>query len=1082
MSANGKPAAGDGPSKVAKIFAAARAFSLSDISIKNPVFAWMLMTGIIGFGALSFSRLGISQLPDVDFPVITVTVTWAGAPPDVMEAAVADIIEDAVMSVNGIKLVQSVSQEGMTQIIIQLNLDSDIDAALEQVQSYISSAQKNLPQTIDPPTITKTNPNDQPIMWTAVYGASTTLRDISLFVRDHLKDAITTINGVGNVFLGGYVDPQMRVWFHNDAMVKREIAFDDVINAINTEHQLTPTGWQDKGPKETYVRVHSQFHNAPECEELIIPARSVLGPVWRRIRLGDVARCEEGTDELRRISRFNGVFPTMGVGVIKQHGTNAVAVADAVKAKVKFLEQVLPKNMHMGIVIDATKFIKDSVHELIFTLVMAVLLTSGVCYLFLGTWSAAMNVILAIPVSLIGAFMFIALWGFTLNSFTLMALSLSIGIVVDDAIMVLENIVRYHESGMSRVQASLVGAREITTAATASSLAILAIFVPVVFMRGIVGKFFYQFGITMSATILLSLLEALTLAPMRTSQFLTLRGENWATRKVNEGMERLSGVYRRLLAWCLDRRWTVLGTAIAIFALSLSTAKSLRKEFIPPQDQSQFMVTMYTKMGSSLAYTDGVFQEAGKILKSRPELQNYYQAVGGFGGGLVNQGILFVTLKDFLDRPVAPPFRKRPSQQQFMGYLRGAFAKIPGVQRVAILDLSQAGFTAQRGYPIEFEVQGPNWDKLVSYAMEIFNRLKASGLMQDLDTDYNPNMPETEIYPDRAKALARGVEVTTVANAVAAMVGGMKMLPNKYTDATGHRDDIQVKLTADENEDPADIDRIWIRNVQGEMVRLKDVIKMEPGKTLLTITRYNRERGIGIFGNFRKDKSQSDVIDYIQRLASGILPKGQGYHLAMSGSSEAFQQSFRSLFFALAWGIFVAYMVLASQFNSFLHPFTILLALPFGVTGALGAMRLTDTSLNIYSLIGILLVMGIVKKNSILLVDFTNVRRLAGMETRSALLDACPVRLRPILMTSVATIAGAIPEALALGPGAEIIRPMAIAVIGGVSISTLLTLFVVPCAYSLITPLESHRHDRELREALEVLGELPPGGPAPEAP
>jgi HAE1 family hydrophobic/amphiphilic exporter-1 len=412
-----------------------------------------------------------------------------------------------------------------------------------------------------------------------------------------------------------------------------------------------------------------------------------------------------------------------------------------------------------------------------------------------------------------------------------------------------------------------------------------------------------------------------------------------------------------------------------------------------------------------------------------------------------------------------------PSQQEFMGFLRKQLAKIPGVERAAILDLSLSGFSAQRGYPIEFVLQGPDWGKLADLSLEMRKRMMESGMMADVDTDYNPNMPETEIIPDRAAAVAHGINITTIANSVAAMVGGMKLLPNKYTDASGHRDDIQIKLDPDQNEDATDLSKIWVRNVYGEIQPLTSVVKVKPGSTLLTITRYNRERGISVFGNFTPGKSQAEVIEYVKGLAKEMLP--DGYHITLSGSSQAFNESFNSLIGALILGIFVAFMVLASQFNSFLHPVIILLALPFSLTGALLAMKMTDTSMNIYSLIGILLLMGIVKKNSILLVEFTNHKRHEGLAVDPALLDACPTRLRPILMTSIATVTAAIPEALARGSGSEVMRPMAIAVIGGVTVSTFLTLFVVPCAYSLATRLEGHKHERELKEALEVLGEAP---------
>jgi len=1042
--------------------------TLSDISIKKPVFAWMLMLGLIVFGAISYMMMGISQLPDVDFPVITIAVTWAGASPDVMESAVADIIENNVMSVDGIQLVQSTSQQGQTQITIQMNLTQDINVALEQVQTKVSQAQKNLPQTIDPPVITKTNPADQPILWAAAYAEGGSLRDLALFVRDHLKDALTTINGVGDIAMGGFVDPQMRIWANQKEMSKREIIYQDIIDAVNNEHQLSPTGYQDDANKETYVRVHSEFIDAKSCDDLMIPARQSV-PVYRNIRVGDVAKCVEATDEVRRISRYQGIFPTIGLGVIKQHGTNAVAIGDMVKKRMANLGDILPKGMNMGIVTDTTVFIKDSINELLFTLGLAVILTSVVCYLFLGTWSSAFNVVLAIPVSLVGSFIFLHFLGFTVNTFTLMGLSLSIGIVVDDAIMVLENITRHNEMGKSRVLAAIVGAREITGAAVAASLAILAIFVPVIFMQGIIGKFFYQFGVTLSVAVMLSLLEALTLAPMRCSQFLKIGGGNVVTKKVQVWMDALAVKYKRGLEWSLKWRWSIIIIAFVAFFLSLLTVKSLRKEMLPPQDQSRFLITMYTKMGSSLQFTDGVFHESEKFFKSRPEVKTYYVAVGGFGGGLVNQGIGFITMKDMADRPIAAPFKKKPTQQEYMQYMRGELGKIPGVERVAILDLSLTGFSAQRGYPIEFELQGPDWTKLAELSLAMRKKLTDSGLMADVDSDYNPNMPETEVVPDRVKAARLGVPVTQISNAVAAMVGGLKLLPNKYTDNSGHRDDIQLKLVADENKGPVDIDKIFVRNVHGEVIRLKDVIKMETGSTLLTITRYNRERGIGIFGNFTAGKSQSVVMDYVKNMAKEMLPPG--YHITLSGSSQAFNESITSLFGAMILGIFVAYMILASQFNSFLHPVIVLLALPFSITGALWAMWMTDTSLNIYSAIGILLLMGIVKKNSILLVEFTNHQRAEGLGVREALLEACPIRLRPILMTSIATVAAAIPEACAFGPGAEVIRPMAIAVIGGVCVSTFLTLFVVPCAYSLFSGLESHGHDEELKKSLKVLGE-----------
>lgn len=1020
------------------------------------------MIGLIVFGAISFKGMGISQLPDVDFPVLTVSVTWVGAAPETMESAVADVIEDAVMNVEGIRTVTSQCQEGLSNTTIEFELNVNIDVALQEVQTKIAQAQKTLPNDIDPPIVTKSNPEDNPILWSALTGPNS-LRDKVLFVRDHLRDTMTTISGVGDVRLGGYVDPNMRIWINSEEMKKREISVSDVIAAVGNGTILSPSGFMDNGPRETNVRVLSEATSAKEFSDLVIPTRNGQ-PIWTPIRIGDIGKAEEGLADIRRVSRYKGES-SVGVGVIKRRGANAVAVGDAVKQRVKELTEILPAGMKLDVVIDNTKFIRDSVHELLFTLGLSVLLTSVVCYLFLGSFGAAFNVIMAIPTSLIGAFIFLRFLGFTINTFTLLALSLSIGIVVDDAIMVLENIVRYFEEGMNRVKASIIGAREITGAAVAASLAILAIFLPVVFMKGIIGKFFYQFGVAMSVAVMLSLLEALTLAPMRCSQFLSTGKETFVGRTMNRLMDFLAARYRRSLEICLNFRWTVLLVSTAVFAGSILLVPGIRKEFVPPQDQSQFLSTIYTPLGSSMESTDKVFRQAEAILKNRGEIKGYYVAIGGFQGGLVNQGNMFITLKEPADRGIQAPFNHKPTQQEFMAWARDQFTKIPGVTRATVLDLSQQGFSAQRGFPVTFSVQGPDWQKLAEYSAKIMERMKASGLMTDVDTDYNPNMPEIKIIPDRERAAIHGVTIDNIANTISALVGSLRI--GKYTDDTGHRDDIRVKLLDQYNRTPEDITRIWLRNIQGEMIPLSKLVRLDQKPSLLTIGRYNRERAINVFANVAPGKSQTEALEFVEKESKSILPAG--YHIVASGSSQTFRESFESLVIALVLGIFVAYMVLGAQFNSFLHPFTVLLALPFSVTGAFIALRLTGISLNLYSMIGLLLLMGIVKKNSILLVDFTNHRRQAGLKVREALLEACPLRLRPILMTSVATVAAAIPAACAFGAGSETTRPMAVVVIGGVTFSTLLTLIVVPCAYSLFSPLEGKKRHEELEAALKEL-------------
>jgi hydrophobe/amphiphile efflux-1 (HAE1) family protein len=1024
--------------------------TLSDISIKNPVFGWMLMIGVLVFGWIGFQRLGVSQLPDVDFPVVSVSVTWEGAAPEVMETDVTDIIEGAVMSVEGLKEVTSVSMQGISQITLEFNLNRNIDVALQEVQSKIAQAQRNLPRDIDPPVITKTNPEDQPIMFLSLSG-DRSVKDLCRYTNETLKDQFTIVPGVGDIRLGGYVDPNLRVWLDAEKMQEQQLTVEDVLNAIGFQHADVPAGYIDTGPKELNVRVYGEASTPKQFENIVIPERVRGGPIWKPLQIGDVGAVEDGLADIRRISRSWG-HRAVGLGIIKQRGSNAVAVADGVKRRMEELQKTLPAGMHLDVVFDTTQFIKDSVNELKFNLILSVILTSLVCYLFLGSWSANINVLLAIPFSIMGAFLILYFMGFTINTFTMLGLSLVIGIIVDDAIMVLENISRYQENGLSRVEAAIVGAREITFAALAASVAILAIFVPVIFMQGIVGKFFFQFGITISVAVIFSLIEALTITPMRCSQFLEVGHTTRLGHFMDGLMKETSRRYRSTLTFFLDRPKTILIISTVVFLFSLALSTLLKKEFIPPQDQSRFLTRITLPLGSSIEKTDNLFKEAEKYLMHRQEVLTYYSVVGSFTGGQVNQGFIFITMKSPKDRPKRGGHHE--TQQEFMQIVRKEFNGLPGVDRAVIQDLSLTGFTAQRGFPIEFTVRGPDWDKLGNLASEVMKRMKASGLMTDVDTDYQLGMPELQIHPDRQKAAEHGVSVLSIADTINAMVGGVRQ--GKYT-SRGKRYDVRVRLAEADRSSPKDIQKMWVRNEFGEVVPLSAVITSTVNPSLFSITRKNRERAISIYANPSVGHSQQQALDAVVKIGKEALPND--YHLVFSGGSQAFRESFQSLIFALILGIFVAYMVLGTQFNSFIHPFTVLLALPFSVTGAYLLLLLSHNSINLYSMIGLILLMGIVKKNSILLVDFTNVRRKQGMEVREALLEACPIRLRPILMTSIAMIAAATPEALAIGPGSEVMVPMAVAVIGGVALSTLLTLFVVPCAYEIFSKFEHKPHD-----------------------
>ncbi len=1022
--------------------------SLSDVSIKNPVFSWMLMAALMIFGLISYSRLGVSQIPDVDFPVVSVSLTWEGAAPEVMETDVVDVVEDSVMSIQGIRDLSSSIRQGSASVTLEFDLGKDIDTAVQEVQTKIAQAQRLLPTNMDPAIVTKVNPDDQPIVVITLSSSTIPLRDLMTYVQDHLKDSFTTIKGVGDIFLGGFVDRNLRIWVDSAKLDAYQLTIQDVIDAVQREHEEVPAGRLETSTQEHNVRVMGEAANVEEFGNIVISKRG-SETVYRPIYVKDVARIEDGLADIRRIARTMGQ-KTVGLLVRKQRGSNEVEVAHRVLKKLAEVKKTLPKGMEANVRFSRTQFTEDSINELVFTLVLSAIVTSLVCWFFLGSWSSTFNILLAIPVSVLGTFIVIYFMGFTLNTFTVLGLSLAIGIVVDDAIMVLENIVRHREMGEGKVEAAVKGARQITFAALSATTALIAIFLPVAFMSGIIGKFFFQYGVTISIAVALSLLEALTFAPMRCSQFLEVgKRHSSVGRKVDESFVWIADKYGKALAHVLNRRKTTIVVTLIFFVLSLVLMKFLRKEFVPSQDQSMFMCRLKTPVGSSIQFTDDRFKQAEKFMISRPELKAYFAAVGGFGGGEVNSGNLFVTFKEPRQRPVVAPAKHPLSQAELMVLFRKELNKIPDV-KATIQDLSLSGFSGQRGFPIEVSVRGPEWDKLIGYSEDIRNRMAKSSLMVDVDTDYQEGIAEVDIVPNRVKAAERGVSIEKIGQAINALVGGERIA--KYTQG-GRRYDVRIRLIPSQRTKEEDIKKLWVWNNRGEMVQLNDVISIIQKPKPLTITRRNRERAISLFANIAPGKSQTDALTEVQRISTEVLP--EGYRSIFTGSTQTFQESFSGLALAFVLGILVAYMVLASQFNNYLHPVAVLFALPFSISGALITLWLGHQSLNVYSLIGLILLMGIVKKNSILLVDFTNQVREQNVEPKAALLKACPTRLRPILMTSISTISAAIPPALAFGPGAETRIPMAITIIGGVFVSTALTLFVVPCVYSLLS-----KHDK----------------------
>jgi len=994
--------------------------NFTEVCIRRPVLAWMLMAGTILFGLVSASRIGVSQMPDVDSPNVTVSLSWPGAGPEEVESGIIQPLEESLAQVEGIQQIQATARLGSARITAVFALNRNIDLALQDVQAKVSQAQRSLPKDVQQPTVSKSNPDDTPLLTVGLRGAFSR-QVLSDFARYSIEQKLQTIPGVGQVTTAGYLDRNIRIWVDANKLIERNVTVSDINNALTKQHVVVPGGQLETPGQDITVQVLGEALDLETFKHIIVSDKNGA-PIY----LQDVALIEDGFEDARTIARIDGV-PLQALSVLKQHGSNAVTVASDVRAAVDELKKTLPEGMELDVLFDTTDFIKESVHEIETELVLAVGLTSLVCWLFLGSFSATLNVLLAIPMSLFGTIAVIWAAGFTLNTFTLLGLSLAIGLVVDDAVMVMENIYRHGEMGKDGFRAAADGTKEITFAALAATAAVIAIFLPVIFMNGVVGKYFFQFGVTLSVAVAISYVEAVTLAPARCARLLANHGK---PGKVAQTVDRLfaglANFYHRALALALRHPWKVLGISTVVMIGSFAVGLSLPSEFTPPQDQSRFMIRVTAPTGSDVEEADRESKKIEAALAKHPEVTSVMTNV--------SPGSAQLTVS------LVPPDQRKLTQQEFAASMRKAFV-IPGA-RVSVQDPSQQGIGSSKGSPIQVSVRGSDWNTLVTTALKVRDDLEHSGVATDVDTDYQLGLPEVMVTPDRARTADLGVSIQDLASTINALVGGVVV--GKYSSG-GRRLDVRMRMLLSQRLTPEDIGDINVRSASGQMVPISTMVNVDERPVLQSINRIDRERSVSVTANVAPGHSQSEALDYVNSLTKDFPI---GYHAVLGGQSSDFQDSMQSLGFALMFGIAVAYMILAAQFNSFLHPVTVLTILPLSVAGAFLGLWAGHKTLSIYSMIGILLLMGITKKNSIILVDYANaVRMEKRVDADVAMLEAGPIRLRPILMTTVATMMAAVPSALGLGAGSETRGPMAIAVLGGLTLSTLLSLLVVPCFY-----------------------------------
>ncbi len=1004
------------------------------MSIQRPVFASVMSLTILLFGIIAFTRLPVREYPDIDPPIISVVTFYRGASPSVVETEITNVLEEQFATLEGVKTMTSSSREQGSVITIEFELNRKVDEAANDIRDRVSRIRGKLPREINDPIVSKVDVNAQAIVWLALSSGHHSGLELSDFADRVLKERIQRLTGVGSVIIGGERRYAMRIWLDPLRMAAHGLTTQDIESAIRNENVEIPGGRVEGEGREFSVRTRGELA-APEEFEAIIVSQKANDVV----RLRDVAEVRVGAEDERTVARYNGES-AVGLGIVKQSKASTVDVAAEIRLVLPDLSKLLPEGMKLDVAFDSSTFINESIAEVQQTLLIAMCLVVLVVLAFLKSVRATAIPTLAIPVSIIGALAVAYFAGFTLNILTLLALVLAIGLVVDDAIVVLENIYRHMEMGKARWQAAMDGSKEIGFAVVATTVALVAVFVPFAFLTGSVGRLFNEFGISVAVAVLISGFVALTLTPMLGSKILLpLHGTStsWTSRSFDAFFEWLNRFYDRVLRGVLQRpRWMIAGAAVAIL-LSVVIFKLLPTELVPVEDRGIGFGIVIAPEGATLDYTDRYMRDIEKRLLSLPERRALFTAIGlGFGGpGRVTNGFMFLALKARNERS--------KSQQQIVQELFPQLISIPGVLAFVINPPSLGGGFASS--PVEYVLQGDNYDELNNAVGMMMADASKLGYLINMDTDLRLNKPQIDVDIDRERAASLGVSVTDIGTTLETLLGG-RAVTNFKRGAKQY--DVIVQMKPEARTTPDAIHDIYIRGTGG-LVQLANVVKANETVAPKELNHYNRVRAAKITANLLPGISLGNALDALDHIAQEKLPAGMKRDFA--GQSLEYKSSSSSLYFMFLLALAFIYLVLSAQFESFVHPFTILLSVPLAVFGALLTLFLFRQSLNIYSQIGLIMLIGLVTKNAILIVEFANQLRTRGNTVLDAVVQAATIRLRPILMTSFSTIFGVLPIAIGLGAGAESRRPLGLVVVGGLFFSTFLTLVLVPVVYSLLS-------------------------------
>ncbi|ARB47697.1 efflux RND transporter permease subunit [Alloalcanivorax xenomutans] len=1009
---------------------------LSDVSIKRPVFATVISLLIVVFGISALMKLPVREYPDIDPPEVSVAVEYPGAAPEVIDTQIIQVIEGAIAGVEGVRRIESRSRRGSARTSVEFNLDRDLDVAANDVRDAVSRVLNRLPEEAEAPVIAKTDADARPIMWVTLSSDSLAPQELTDFAERSLVDRFAVLGGVSEVIIGGERRYAMRVWLDRQRMAANDVTVTDIYNALRANNVELPAGRLDSDSRSFTVRADSRLGSVEEFNRMVVHRQGNY-----LLRLGDVARVALGVENDDTVLRANGQT-AIGLGVVRQSKANTVTVSNNVREEIEAVRNNLPDDIRLDVNHDESLFIRASIKEVLVTLAMSVTLVILVIFVFLGNLRATLIPAVTIPVSIVGAFIGLGILGFSINVLTLLALILAIGLVVDDAIVMLENIQRRIDEGESRLVAAFLGARQVAFAVIATTATLVAVFVPISFMGGDVGRLFGEFGFTLAVAVIISSIVALSLAPMLCSRWLHAHTPEQEKQEQNNLLNRalngLNQAYGTRLAKTLRRPAPIVVISVLICVAAGGVFSQLSRELAPTEDRGVFIVSANAPQGSSTAYASHHIQKVEEKLLPLIEdgLAVRVLSIVGFRGQ-VERGFSIVRLEPWEGR--------NRSQQDIVNDIRGEVTTVPGLRVFAVNPpgLGQSGFDQE----LEVVIGGQDYDSVVGWSETLRAAMAANPNLLSVDTDYEETQPQVEVVIDRDRAADFGISAAEVGQTLQAMFA--TLTASTYIDR-GREYDVLLEAREQDARIPDDINSIYVRTAAGDLVPLSSLVELRTLGAAPELRRLDRLPAVTLSANLAPGYDLGSALDFIERTVQESLPLEA--RLSYKGVAQEFTEASAAILITFLLALVIVFLVLAAQFESWIHPLIIMLTVPLAIAGAILALRVTGNSLNIYSQIGMVMLVGLMAKNGILIVEFANQLRDQGLAVREAVYQGAILRFRPVLMTGISTIFGAVPLVLATGAGAESRMTIGVVILGGLLFATVLTLFIIPVLYLWLAP------------------------------